>query len=393
MAKMAVAATVFRRSRRLASWNYAVVSFFMVRRTFGASLCMLMGVVTILLVPLLRGVQACEIQPGDIMVTGFNAVNPDTITLVLLSDMPRGGEFYMTDQSWDAAANGGGGGFVTTNPYDGTLKVRVVLCVCFPLARVLEQERYISITRSEGKRAESKAVSCHSPNFGSCLLCFCIVTIFCVDAQWTFRSGMLAGREICFGCVQDGGSIVDWFEMISSKSSNSTFSLDVKKGETITLYCLSAEDGSVQPISAITNEIFNVTNSTSTTTVATNSTSTSNITNSTNRSNSSTTATATMSLIPDSLPNDTITVLSIDSMFHPNYQYDGDTVGTAAEIRAGLSNATFWQGRDDFIPSLQTQSSFTILDATGKSASSAEEKQGSTKIWLSVVILLAMMYC
>lgn len=58
------------------------------------------------------------IQPGDIMVTGFNMDEPDQVLLVLLESVAEGGAFYMTDRPWDGTA------FLDADN-DGTLKVSV----------------------------------------------------------------------------------------------------------------------------------------------------------------------------------------------------------------------------------------------------------------------------
>jgi hypothetical protein len=127
---------------------------------------------------------------------------------------------------------------------------------------------------------------------------------------------------------------------------NFTFSLDgasTAGGDSIILYCLTEPSDSIGsssaivPISAITN---------------TGAWATGNATNGTN------------SFLPDTLPADAVTTLE----FFPNYEYDGDSVGTAAQVRAELSDASQWDGHEDYIDNLHTQSSFKIVDPPDSSA-------------------------
>jgi hypothetical protein len=74
--------------------------------------------------------------------------------------------------------------------------------------------------------------------------------------------------------------------------------------------------------------------------------------------------TGSNSFLPDMLPADAVTTLE----FFPNYEYDGDSVGTAVQVRAELSDATQWDGHEDYIDNLQTQSSFKIVDPPDSSA-------------------------
>jgi len=125
---------------------------------------------------------------------------------------------------------------------------------------------------------------------------------------------------------------VDWFESLG----NATFSLDAENGDSIFLYCLQDDGTTIEHISAITN-----------TGVWGNST----------------------SLLPESLPDDAFTTLNAT---YPNYEYDGDTVGTATEVRSELGNASYWEGHADYIPNLQTQSSFKIVN---------EPKESNADTW------------
>lgn len=76
---------------------------------------------SILLLPFCSDAEYCNgIEPGDIMVTGFNTQNPDEVVLVVLDDIDQGATFYMTDRTWDDDASD----FVDQEN-DGTLKVRI----------------------------------------------------------------------------------------------------------------------------------------------------------------------------------------------------------------------------------------------------------------------------
>lgn len=118
-------------------------------------------------------------------------------------------------------------------------------------------------------------------------------------------------------------------------NENHTFSL-ASTGDTIILYCMTEPEGnngtsSVRHISAITNTGSWVTN---------------------------TTGNEGQSVLPDNLPNNTFTTLG----GHPNFEYDGRLAGTASAVRAGLSDAQYWDGHDEWIPALQTKASFKIVD-------------------------------
>jgi len=71
------------------------------------------------------------------------------------------------------------------------------------------------------------------------------------------------------------------------------------------------------------------------------------------------TADSSTSVLPTTLDETMYATLSNE---YPNYEYDGNTVGTAAQIRVELSDATFWEGHSEYIDNLQTQSSFKIID-------------------------------
>jgi len=269
------------------------------------------------------------LKPGHIMVSGFNMADPDEVVLVLLDDAPPNAVFYMTDRPWDGSA------FVDSS--------------------------------SEGDDDDDADGT----------------------LRWSFGkqvSNFLAGREICYRCSQDG-SVVDRFRPAESNNqnhNNSTFSLNAVKGDTIHLYCEEEPDSSgvseIVHISAITTEGWaeeTSTNTADTTTVdedtsaesdtTTNSTTGGNTTDSstvaptttTTTSTTATTTTITNSVLPSSLAETTFyTTLTND---FANYEYDGDTVGTAQQIRQELSDAAFWEGHADYIDNLQTQSSFKII--------------------------------
>lgn len=44
------------------------------------------------------------IEPGAIMISGFNMDNPDEVLMVVLEPVASGGTFYMTDRPWDGSA-------------------------------------------------------------------------------------------------------------------------------------------------------------------------------------------------------------------------------------------------------------------------------------------------
>lgn len=255
------------------------------------------------------------LKPGHIMVSGFNMADPDEVVLVLLENAPPNGVFYMTDRPWDGSA------FV-----------------------------------------DDESLSINDDGV----------------LQWSFGeqvSNFLAGREICYKCTQDG-SVVDRFRPVETSGNNSTFSLDAVKGDTIHLYCQEQPNDSgvseIVHISAITTEGWADETSATTTTVdedteasdaATNSTSNSPTDSSTLTPTTRTTTTETTSITTSVLPSslaETTYYTTLTNNF-PNYEYDGDTVGTAEQIRSELSDAAYWDGHADYIDNLQTQSSFKIV--------------------------------
>lgn len=152
---------------------------------------------------------------------------------------------------------------------------------------------------------------------------------------------------------------------------------------------------SILPISAITNmgnwtsddiivddssvggdEVVNATN-------ATNATNTTNTTTPTDDGSASSYSTSRGSSLPSSLPSDTVTTLD----FFPNYEYDGNTVGTAAQVRMELSDAAKWDGHVDFIENLPLQSSFKIV--MEKMEDDDNDTSGSpTRAWTLLLLLL-----
>lgn len=154
--------------------------------------------------------------------------------------------------------------------------------------------------------------------------------------QWTFNQALPQSGEICYKCTQDG-SVFDLFEPVASDNANYTFSLS-NTGDTIFVYCMTEPDdsgtSSIRFINAVTNTLSGW------------------VTNATAFDDGS-------SVLPADLPADTVTTLNNS---FANYEYDGRQAGTASQIRAGLSDAQYWDGSEGHIDNLQTKVSFKIVD-------------------------------
>ena len=159
--------------------------------------------------------------------------------------------------------------------------------------------------------------------------------------KWQVNGSLPRNAELCHRCTQDG-SVIDRFEPVMTGNSNYTFSLD-SAGDAIFLYCMMEPDsnngtGGIRHISAITNTGVWIKNATN--------------------------ADGSESVLPSGL----LAVTTLDGF--PNFEYDGPMVGTKSFVTAGLIDAQYWDGQEEWIANLQTKATFKIVDDPDSGASS-----------------------